>query len=234
MLQRSVGRSCSAVGHRSNAPRPSAQPNIATTPRGLAYCWPSQQRCDIQRVAVAAPEERYKLQCIVGQRRNHAASCNAPGHHCNVARSCSVAPLPAIAAAATELYTSDVGLSSDLHRTSVERPSNFRPSNSRPTFVRHPSNFRPTSGPASLLTSSSCVRPASLLTSSYCRPTYVVVDVTACVIVLTSCAMRDAVLPLDVLRNTILQSCVLRTMVVHLVVLCPAAYLTAFCRSTVL
>jgi hypothetical protein len=42
------------------------------------------------------------------------------------------------------------------------------------------------------------------------------------------------VLCLDVLRITLLQSYVLRTVVVRLVVLCPATYLTALCRSTVL
>jgi hypothetical protein len=41
-LQRSVGRSCSAVGHRNNVPRPSALSAIAVTLRGPACCWPSQ------------------------------------------------------------------------------------------------------------------------------------------------------------------------------------------------
>jgi hypothetical protein len=39
MLLRSVGQSCSVVGHRSNAPRPNALPEIATT------C------CEVQRAA---------------------------------------------------------------------------------------------------------------------------------------------------------------------------------------
>ncbi len=133
------------------------------------------------------PEERCKLQCVDGQRRNNAASCNAPGHRCSVARSCSVASPPAIAAAAVELYTSDVGLSSDFRQTFVRRPSNFRPSNFRP------SNFHPTSGPASLLTSSSCV-PADVI---IIRPAYVIVDVTACVGVLPPYALMSC--QLDVL-----------------------------------
>ncbi len=41
-LQRSVGRSCSDVGHRNNVPRPSALSAIAVTLRGPARCWPSQ------------------------------------------------------------------------------------------------------------------------------------------------------------------------------------------------
>jgi len=72
-------------------------------------------------------EERYKLQCVAGQRRNNAASCNAPGHRCSVVRSCSVAPSPAIAATAAKLYTSDVGLSSDIRPTFVRRTSMQRP-----------------------------------------------------------------------------------------------------------
>ncbi len=50
----------------------------------------------------------------------------------------------------------------------------------------------------------------------------------------TSYALHTSVLCLDVLRTTLLQSYVLRTMVVRLVVLCPATYLTAFCRGIVL
>jgi hypothetical protein len=159
-----------AAGHRSNTLRgparcrPSQQRSKAqravahrnNTLRGPAHYWPSQQHREVQRVAAAAPEERCKLQCVAGQRRNNAASCNVPGHRCSVTRSCSVAPPPAITATAVELHTSHVRLSSDFLRTSVGRPSNFRPSNSCPTFVGRPSNFRSTSSPASLLTSLYC------------------------------------------------------------------------------
>jgi len=129
-----VGRSCSAIGHRSNALRPSTLLAIATTLRGPARFWPSQQRCEVERVATVALEKRCKLQCVASQRRNNVASYNALGHRCSVARSCSVVPSLAIAAAATELYTFNVGLSS---------------------------NFRSTSRPASLLMSSSYVLLAS-------------------------------------------------------------------------
>jgi hypothetical protein len=79
------------------------------------------------------------LQRVAGQRRNNVASYNVPGHRCSVARSCSVAPPPAIAAAAAELYTFDVS------RTFVGRTStNFRPLNFRPqTSVQLSSDFRP-------------------------------------------------------------------------------------------
>ncbi len=163
---------------QQHAARSSALSAIAATSRGPARCWPSQQRCDVQRVAAAAPEERCKLQCVDGQRRNNVASCNALGHRCSVARSCSVALPPAIAAAAAELYMSDFRRTS-IQLSSIQLPSDFRPS-----------NFRPTSGPASLLTSSSCV-PADVIVL---RPAYVIADVTACVIVLPSYALMSCML----------------------------------------
>ncbi len=115
----------------------------------------------------------------------------------------------------------------------------FRRTTLRPAYVIADvivtsSYYRPTYVIADVIVLPSCIRHCttvmhtSLLTSLYsrtapCRPAY-----------LTSCALCVVVLPLDVLRNTILQSYVLRTVVVHLVVLCLAAYLIAFCRSIVL
>ncbi len=131
---------------QQHAARSSALSAIAATLRSPARCWPSQQRCDVQRVAAAASEERCKLQCVAGQRRNNAASYNAPGHCCSVARSCSVLSPPAIAVAAAELY------SSDFRRTSVQLSS-----------VKLPFDVRL----VSLLTSSSCV-PADVIVLRPC------------------------------------------------------------------
>ncbi len=101
-----------------------------------------------------------------------AASTRAACHRCNIARSCSVVSPPAIVAAAVELYTSD------FRRTSVQLPSDVRP--------------------ASLLTSSSCIRHVSLLMSSPCIPADVIILRLAGVIHLPSCAMLSC--RLDVLR----------------------------------
>jgi hypothetical protein len=128
---------------QQHAARSSALSAITTTPRGPARCRPSQQRREVQRVVATVPEERYKLQCVAGQRRNNAASCNAPGHRCSVARSCSVAPPPAIAATMAEIYTSDVGLSSDLCRTSVQLSSVELPSDVRPCVIADVIILRP-------------------------------------------------------------------------------------------
>jgi hypothetical protein len=99
----------------------------------------SQQCRELQR-SQPSLQQRVATRC----RLAAAASCKAlPTRR---SRSCNVAPLPAIAAAAVELYTFDVGLSFDFRRTFVERPSDFRPTFvGRPCNFR-PSNFRPTSG----------------------------------------------------------------------------------------
>ncbi|CAK9881123.1 unnamed protein product [Sphagnum jensenii] len=78
------------------------------------------------------PKKRCKLQCVAGQRRNNAASCNAPGHRCSVARSCNVVPSPTITVTAAELYTFDVRLSSvelssDVRPTSLLTSSSYVP-----------------------------------------------------------------------------------------------------------
>jgi hypothetical protein len=99
-----------------------------------------------------------------------------------------------------------------------------------------PSNFHRTS-----VQLSSDVRPTSVL-----RLAYVIADVTYRrhywrhhIVVLHPNVLRPLSCRLDILSSYVLpldvmQSYVLRTMVVHLVDLCPAAYLIAFCRSTVL
>jgi hypothetical protein len=109
------------------------------------------------------------LQHVAGQRCNNVASYSVPGHHCSVARSCSVAPPPAIAATAVELYTFDVS------RTFVGRLPDFSP-----TFVgRTSTNFRP----------QTFVRRTSVL-----RTAYVTTDITTNVLILLSYAQRPAIL----------------------------------------
>ncbi len=172
------------------------------------------------------PQERCKLQCVVGQCRNNVASCNAPGHRYSVARSCSVMPPPAIAATTAKLYTSD------FRRTSVQLSSVQLPSNVQPASLLTSSSYV---RPASLLTSSSYIRPASLLTSSPCvlvdaivlHPAYVIVDVIilrpAGVIHLSSCALLSC--RLDVLLASLLTSSsyvMLASSTCHHVPCCPA------------
>ncbi len=174
-LQRSVGRSCSAVGHHSNAPRPSALPDIATTHREVqrAAGHHSNAARSSMLLAIAAtlqrpaPQERYKLQCVVGQRRNNAASCNTLGHRCSVARRHCRPPSPQQRLSSTR--PTFVGRPLDFRPTFVGRPSNFRR-----TSVGFSSDFRWTSVQLSSVQLPSNVRPAllptSLLTSSYWRP----------------------------------------------------------------
>jgi hypothetical protein len=125
-----------------------------------------QQRCELQcsRPSLQRCEE---LQCSVAARHRRSG-----GWALHVRFS-------------SDVYRIFVRLSSNVRPTFVRRPSNCRP-----TFVErpsnfHPSNFRPTSGlhhcwhhrPASLLTSSACVRadiivPTSCLRHCGChRPT---------------------------------------------------------------
>ncbi|CAM6016430.1 unnamed protein product [Sphagnum balticum] len=99
-------------------------PAITATLQGPTCC-----RSSVALLAIAATL-RGPARCCSSVART-LASCSAlPAsvldHHCNVARSCSVAPPPAIAAVAAELYTFDVS------RTFVGRPLDFHPR----TFVR--------------------------------------------------------------------------------------------------
>jgi hypothetical protein len=157
-----------AAGHRSNVTRSSALLAITATLRRPARCWPSQQRCNVQRVVVTAPQKCCKLQCVADQHRNNATSCNAPSHRCSVARKRRHPPLPQRRLSSTR-------------PTFVGRPLDFRP-----TFVGRPSNFRRTS-----VGFSSDFRRTSVPLSSVERPTYVtayvIADVTADVIVLPFC-----------------------------------------------
>ncbi len=208
----------------------------ATQVKAAPQCWRSAcYNSAIATWVVAALPRR-----VLQQRRNNVANCNAPGHRCSIARSCSVASLLAIAAAAVELYTSD------FCRTSIGFSSDVRPTFLRPTFVQRPACIiinvivlRPACITVDGIALRPCWRhhPTSYLRHYWRhRP--------------TSCwrhpptVLRPVVLPtwhpaptsccLDVLCDTVLQSCVLHIVVVHLVVLCLVAYLVAFCRTTVL
>jgi hypothetical protein len=83
-LQRNVGRSYSAVGHRSN------------TLRGPARCRPSQQRREVQRVA-GHRSNVATSSALLQQRRKNAASYSAL--MANAATTLRAVTLPAIAAA---------------------------------------------------------------------------------------------------------------------------------------
>jgi hypothetical protein len=113
---------------QQHAARSSALSAIAATLRGPMCCLPSQQRCDVQRVAAAAPKERYKLQCVDGQRRNNAASCNAPDHRYSSTR-------PTLDFRRTSIQLSSVQLPSDFRRTSVQLSSVELPSDVRPCVI---------------------------------------------------------------------------------------------------
>ncbi len=177
-LQRSVGRSCSAVGHRSNTPRPSALPDIAATHREV-------QRAAGHRSNVVTSS------ALLQQRRKNAASCNALGHRCSVARKRRRPPSPQRRLTSTR--PTFVGHPLDFRPTFVRRLSNFRR-----TSVGFSSDFHRTSVPLSFVELPSDVRPTllptslstSLLTSSYCRFTCVIVDV----IVLSSCILPTSLL----------------------------------------
>ncbi len=226
-----VGRSCSAVGHRNNAPKPSALPDIAAT------------RCEVQR-AVSHRNNAARssaLLAIAATLRHPARCCNSAGRtlqaavHCQPTsqQRCELQRSRPSLQRCEELQCSAAA----RHRRSgnwalhVRRPSNFRPSNFRPSNFR-PSNFRPTSGPASLLTSSSCV-PAgvivlpscimhtslltSLIASSYWRP-------VSCV--LPSCRLTSCIIPYCSLAFYTLWSCILWSYVLQLILLHSAVVLS--------
>jgi hypothetical protein len=187
---------------RSEAQR--AAEHHSNTLRGLERCRTSQQRSEAQRAAghcsntLRGParyrpsQQRREVQCVASHRSNVATSSALLQQCRKNATSCSA--LTANAAITLRAATFPT-IATALHVrrwTFVGRPSNFRPSNSRPTFVERPSNFRPsnfrpTSGPASLLTSSSCV-PADVIVR---HPAYVIANVTGCVIVLPSYALMS-------------------------------------------
>ncbi len=83
-----------AAGHRSSVARSNALPQQLQVVAAAPCCWPSQQRCEVQRIAAIVPQERCKLQRVAGQCRSNVASC-------------SVASRRAIAVAAAKLYMSD-------------------------------------------------------------------------------------------------------------------------------
>jgi hypothetical protein len=164
------------AGHRSNVATFSALLAIAATLRRPARCWPSQQRCDVQRIAGHRSNVTTSsaLLAIAATLRHLARCCNSAARTLQAVvrcrptsqqryelqrsrpslQRCEEASLPAIAAAAAELYTFDfrrtsVGFSSYFCRTSVQLPSDIRwifvrlSSDVRPIFVGRPSNFRP-------------------------------------------------------------------------------------------
>jgi len=90
---------------------------IVVVPRSPTCCYSSTIR------TLQAPR-------VASQCRSNVTSCSAPSHRCSVARTCSVAPLPVIAATAAEFYTFDFGpsfdgLLLDIRPICVRRPSEF-------------------------------------------------------------------------------------------------------------